>query len=44
MWRNSTAGSTLIIDRGGNIQAKHEGLVSKSVYEKEIANLLEGAR
>lgn len=32
--------TTLVLDRNGKIEAKHMGLVAKSVYEKEIEQLL----
>jgi len=36
--------TTFVIDREGNIAATHIGLVSKSDYEDEIVQLLEGKR
>jgi peroxiredoxin len=36
--------TTLVIDRTGTIHSKHEGLVSKSEYEKDIMALLGAAR
>lgn len=32
--------TTLVLDRNGKIDARHMGLVAKSVYEKEIQQLL----
>ncbi|HML17962.1 MAG TPA: TlpA disulfide reductase family protein [Bryobacteraceae bacterium] len=34
--------TTFIIDRGGRIATKHEGLVSKGEYQNEILDLLDG--
>lgn len=34
--------TTFVIDRDGKIASRHIGLVSKSTYEKEILNLLDG--
>lgn len=36
--------TTLVIDKAGNIHRKHEGLVSRSEYEKDIVALLGAAR
>jgi peroxiredoxin len=36
--------TTFLIDREGKIAAIHSGLVSKATYEKEIGDLLEGAK
>ena len=36
--------TTLVIDRAGTVVSKHEGLVSKGTYEKEILSVLGQAK